>query len=718
MSSRRGWALQSLCAGGALVLSVDVAAQEQATTAVDLGTERVVGVRLYDMLPSETTGGYSVDAATVGTKVPAALRDIPQSVSVVTREAIDDQNFTTLDQLAGHTPGMRVLNNDSGRSSIFARGYEYDAYSIDGLPAPMASINGSLPSLAAFDRVEIMRGPSGLFNSTSEMGGIVNLVRKRPAHNFQGELTGSVGTEHDYRARVDVSGPLDSQGRVRGRLVAEQTQQPEWVDDNENQQSDLYAALDIDLSDTTELSLGYIYNSRDIVVNNGQPTAADGSLLYGHRSDFYGADWNDFDSESHDVIAELSHRFVNGGYGRLAARYSDRDADMNYAFGGSAVDDEGKLSAAGYGSTADEQALALDASYTQAFDAFGNANEFVVGVDYKDYDTDIQQGRARSLTVSSITREELNNLSYVDVLERAEVGLPGYSYSDYRTQLEETGAYGKVTLRPVEPLALIGGMRVSHFDVRYNDRTMGAVTSGSDTAVTPYAGVVYDLDWDHSLYASYSKVFKPQTSADSNGDLIDPREGDQYELGIKGRYMDGDLNARLSVFQLTDSHRAVASSDPGASYFVDSGEVEVTGTELEVVGSITPQWDLIFGYTYMDTEVKNASGRSDGIFLLMPENMVNLWSKYSFEGGALDGLHVGGGMTAVSDFSSTADDVKAPGYAVFDAMLGYDFTSQLSAQLNLYNIFDRDYYMRVGGAGSFNFPGPPVSAMATVRYAF
>lgn len=706
-------ALQFFCAGSALALSAGVAAQEEATTEVDLGTERVVGVRLYDMLPSEVTGGYSVDAVTVGTKVPAALRDIPQSVSVVTHEAIEDQNFTTLDQLAGRTPGVRVMSNDSGRSSIYARGYEYDAYSIDGLPAPMSSLTGSVPSLAAFDRVEIMRGPSGLFNSTSELGGIINLVRKRPTDTFQGEVFGSLGSESDYRAGVDVSGPLDSQGRVRGRLVVEQTQQPEWVDHNENRQTDVYAALDIDLSAATELSLGLIHNARDITVNNGQPLGSEGELLYGHRSNFYGADWNYFDSESWDAIAELTHRFANRGYGRLAARYSDRSSDANYAFGGTALDDQGRLGVAGFAGVADQQTLAVDASYTQAF---GKASEFVVGVDYKNYDTESQQGRSRSVSPVRLTKDELNQLRYVDILAAAEAGQAGYRFSDSRSELEETGAYGKLVVRPIDSLALIGGARVSHFDTRYDDHVAGNAASLGDTVITPYAGLVYDLDWNHSLYASYSKVFKPQTRIGADGDLIDPREGKQYEVGIKGRYLGGDLNARISAFSLTDSHRAAASSDLGVSYYVDSGEVKVTGAELEIIGSLTPQWDLIFGYTYMDVEVKSES-RGDFTFSLMPKNLVSLWSKYSFAGGALNGLHVGGGMTAMSDFS-TSSGIEAPGYAVFDAMLGYDFTNQLSAQLNVYNIFDRDYYMRVGGEGTFNFPGQPARAVGTLRYAF
>ncbi len=289
--------------GSAVLLSFAPSVLAQAIEDVTrLEPVTVEGNRLYEMLSSEATGGYSVDAATVGTKTPASLRDIPQSVSVVTHEAIEDQNFTTLDELGRRTPGMRVLTNDNGRSSIYARGYEYDEYSIDGLPAPMTSITGSVPTLAAFDRVEIMRGPSGLFDSTSEMGGIVNLVRKRPTEDFQGHVNGSLGSDHQRSAQVDLSGPIATKGRVRGRLVIDHTEHNQFVDHNENDQNDIYAALDIDLDEATTLGLGYIHNTKDIAVNNGHPVGSDGELLYGSRADFYGADWNDFNSQPIGLI--------------------------------------------------------------------------------------------------------------------------------------------------------------------------------------------------------------------------------------------------------------------------------------------------------------------------------------------------------------------------------------------------------------------------------
>lgn len=707
-------------AGGALIamgLGQNALAQPaEPITRLDAIT--VEGNRFYEMPSSEATGGYGIDSATVGTKTPATLRDIPQSVSVVTREAIDDQRLVTLDELGRRTPGMRVLSNDNGRSSIYARGYEYDEYNIDGLPAPMTSINGSVPSLVAFDRVEIMRGPSGLFNNTSEMGGIVNLVRKRPTDEFQAHVQGSLGTEYQRGGQFDIAGPMNADGSVRGRVVADHTEHARFVDHNDNKQDDVYAALDIDLGDSTTLGIGFVHNNKDIVVNNGQPVDSDGKLTYGSRSDFYGARWNNFESHSNDWIAELTHSFAGGGVGQLSARYSDRDANYNYAFGGSALDNNQELKVAGTGSKVKQQALSVDASYSKPFELFDNVNEFVVGTDFKRYDTDTQAGRARGLTSGTVTLEGLNDLSFVDILETARVGTPGYKYSDTKSTLKETGLYAKLTVRPVESLALIAGGRGSRYEIEETDRVAGNVQDRNGSTFTPYAGLVVDLNADHSLYASYSQVFKPQTSVDANGEFLKPREGEQYEFGAKGSYFRGNLNARASLFRLYDENRAATPNIPNASYSVSVGKMRIQGAELEVSGSLTEQWDLIAGYTYLDTEVEQAStARDDGIFLLMPHNQVKVWTQYGFAGGVLHGLRIGGGVTAMSDFASS-QGVEAPGYAVVDAMVGYDFSKNLSAQLNINNLLDRKYYNRVGGTNTFNMAGAPANAVASLRYDF
>ena len=664
----------------------------------------VEGNQLYDMLPSEQTGGYAVDAATVGTKTPAALKDIPQSISVITRESIEDRNVDTLDELARRTPGLRVLTNDAGRSSIYSRGYEYDEFNIDGLPAPMASINGTLPNLAAFDRVEVMRGPSGLFNSTSELGGIVNLVRKRPTEDAQAHVIGRYGSFNQYYLEGDASGPLTDDGRLRGRAVIAQSDTDGFVDNNDNNAQTFYGTLEYDIDPDTMVSVAYLRQARDITVNNGLATDADGDLLDVDESTFFGADWNDFTSTTDDFLFELTHRFESGGFGRVGARYSNRNADYNYAFGGSALADDGSIGVSGTAGDIDQNTLAIDASYSQPFETFGNVSEFVAGVDYKHYDTDTARGRAR---LGRINADDFEDLAYVDVLESGSV-------TDNTTKLEEIGLYSKLTFRPIEPLALIGGVRVSDYKVELTDNDTGATGTRDDNGkLTPYAGLVLDVDRHHALYASYSKVFNPQTAYDANNDLIEPREGTQYETGVKGSYFNGDLNARASLFRMYD--RNFAAGVPGENYNAAIGQRRIQGVEFEIDGSPIEQLDIIAGYTYLDTEVER--GDPEATFVLMPDHMFNLWTKYAFDSGLLDRVSIGAGVTALSDFSST-QGVEAPGYAVVDAMVGYKFTDKLSGALNVNNILDKKYYNRVGSTGTFNFYGEPTSVVGSLRYDF
>ncbi|NMZ63206.1 TonB-dependent siderophore receptor [Pseudomonas oryzihabitans] len=718
---RRG-ALRQLLLIGALIpfpltaLAATVAEQN----ATELDTLTIEGNRLYDMAPSEQTGGYTVDSATVGTKTPAALRDIPQSITSYTSDYIKDRNFNTLDELAKSTAGLRVLTNDSGRSSIYSRGYEYDEYNIDGLPAPMTSIFGTVPILSPFDRVEIMRGPSGLFNSTSELGGIVNMVRKRGTEDFQGHITGRYGSWDTNYQEIDLSGPLTESKNVRGRFVASRADTNGEVDYNANTDQSYYGDLDIDLSDATQISFGLIHQVKNLTPNNGFPTNAQGQLLDFSHSRFFGADWNYFDGQTTDGIFELTHRFDNGGYGRVAARASHREADYLYAFTGGAVQANGNTSIRTTTRDFEQDAYSLDASYSQPFEALGQVSEFVVGTDYKHYDTDYSNGNGVLGTVN------VNSYSPSRFAKPARV---------YQTELtsdeKEFGLYSKLTFRPIERLALIGGARVGWYRGDANTRTFATATTAETNKpvdqrhngyVTPYAGLVYDLDDNHSLYASYSRVYKPQTDyVEANGDPIDPREGEQYEAGIKGSYFHGDLNTRLSLFQLTDENRATAllnANGVPTGFYTNSGKTRVRGAEIEASGKLTDQWEVLAGYTYMHTE--NLSGVANTLFSTMPKHMASLWTKYTLAGGPLTGLSIGGGVTAMSDFSQTNNNVtvSAPGYATVDAKLSYPVTKQLTATLDVNNLLDKDYWSRVGSVSTFNFQGPSRSVMVGARYDF
>lgn len=682
-----------------------------AAQTADLETVHIKGQRSYNAIATEKNGDYSSFAATVGTKIPASLREIPQSVSIITNRQVKDRNVDTFDQLARKTPGLRVLSNDDGRSSVYARGYEYSEYNIDGLPAQMQSINGTLPNLFAFDRVEVMRGPSGLFDSSGEMGGIVNLVRKRPTKAFQGHMAAGFGTHKQYKAEADVSGSLNSDGSVRGRVMAQTVGASPRPAEKNNRHETFYAAADWDINPDTVLGAGYLYQQRRLAPYNGLPADADGKLPSLPQHVFVGADWNKFKMHSHDVFADLKHYFGNGGYGKVGMRYSDRKADSNYTFAGSKLNNAGKADVAGLGTDIKQKAFAVDASYSRPFALGNTANEFVIGADYNRFRSTNEQGR--STVANNIALDSFHSTPYVSLIQNARAGTSGYKHTLDTGNLDKFGVYGKSVFHPADGLSLIGGGRLGHYKIESGDGK--TLHKASRTKFTGYAGAVYDIDGSNSLYASFSQLYTPQTDLDADGKLLKPRQGNQFEVGYKGSYMDDRLNTRVSFYRLKDKN-AAAPLNPNnkKTRYAALGKRVMEGVETEISGAITPKWQIHAGYSYLHSQIKTAANsRDDGIFLLMPKHSANLWTTYQ----VTPELTIGGGVNAMSGITSSAG-MHAGGYATFDAMAAYRFTPKLKLQINADNIFNRHYYARVGGTNTFNIPGSERSLTANLRYSF
>ena len=705
-----------------LFMSVPATAAESQNNAdsepsTTLDTIVVTANPLYAIDPSEDNNLYNANVATVGTKIPDYLENIPQSISVITQAKIDDLNLDTLDQIAKRTTGLRVLQNDDGRSSIFSRGYEYDQYSIDGLASPMASINGTLPNLAAFDRVEVMRGPSGLFNSASEMGGVINLVRKRGEADGKQILEANVSNPTGYGVTADLQGSLSADDSLVGRTVLQYNQRANPVVDDiggkDNQNSTVYVSVDKQLNDSSKFGLGYLMQDRQITRNNGLPTFADKSLIYLTQDKFYGAKWNDFNSQSHDVFADFENRLASAGVISAGMRYSDREADYNYAFAGSALVDN-KTNVAGIGADIHETSLSADVNLSQPFKIGNHQSEYVIGADYKRFKTDNENARTQALG-KGLTVEQINDLNEVSIIEQARRGEKGFALVHTENTLSETGLYGKVNYKPIDKLSLIAGGRLSHYEIESDDKISNAnASTDSSSKATGYGAAVYELTPNINAYGSYTQVFTPQYVANKDGELLKPREGDQIEIGLKGHWQD-TLSARLSAYRLTDENAAAPTKDGDQ---VALGKRQMQGVELEVNGEIMPNLQVSGGYSYLDSDIKQASSdRDDGIFLLMPKHSANLWVSYEADNWLARPLTVGLGVNAVGEFSSS-QGIKADSYNTWDAMVSYPFNDQLTGQLNVYNLFNKDHYVRVGSLNTFNIPGDEREVKASLSYKF
>jgi outer membrane receptor for ferric coprogen and ferric-rhodotorulic acid len=651
---------------------------------------------------TEGSGSYTTDLISVGEKDVRPLREIPQSTTVLTRERIQDGNFTALDTVLKKTPGVVVLTNDDGRSSLYSRGFEYDTLYFNGLPAPLSSIHGTQPDMAIIDHIEILRGPAGLFGGSGEPGGAINMRLKQAPENFAARFDAIYGSWNNRRGELDFGGPLNEAGTIRGRFVGALGKTDSFVDHVDNQIGIAYGTVQADLTENTTATFSISHQKRDITPFNGLPTLADGTLLDLDRSTFTGMEWNSFDSAVTDYSAELEHRFDDGGHAKVSARYSDRSADMLYGFAGSPAAANGDITRVNWlAREFDESSLALDAHVSKPFELFGKENNIILGADYRNFDY-----TWRNMNGGVNGAFNLHNWD-ITAVPRPVIDLSAAPVTS--NDLRQYGIYGQWRFKPLDNLTLIGGTRLTWLDLetQTNDQSI-------DAEFTPYAGIIYDLTDRISAYASFTEIFQPQTQLDSGGNIIDPRTGRQFEVGVKADVLD-NVNVSLAYFNLRDENRAVSDlTSPGS--FLAQGEARLQGFELEATGSLTPNWQIAGGYTYTDTEFVSTASAAGAEFYT-PEHMFQLWTKYTFDErhGILDKAFIGGGVKVFSSFrnlSRTAaggitSDIRAPGYAVVDIQAGYQFNEHLTAVVSVNNLFDEKYYERVGGLPVFNFYGAP-----------
>lgn len=666
---------------------------------------------------------YTAAVTSTGVGAPTLWKDIPQSISTVTSQRIADQNFTQLEEAMQRTTGMVILQNDVGRSSIFSRGYEIDQMLVNGLSAPLSSIYGTQPDLAIFDRLDVLKGPAGLYYGGTGAGGnsgpsgIINGILKPATSNYfiNGEVTGG---SWDYgRAQVDAGGKLNEAGTVRGRVVAAYQDADSFVDYNQNKVWVGYGTLSFDLTENTTLSLYAWHQERDMLPFNGLPAinagGGVGQLLNVPRNTFVGAYWNTFHNETTDYVAELTHAFDNGGEAKASVRYSDRYVDYRYAYGGSAVSTAAKTygnfsmqyTAAKYWETS----LSADTHVTMPFQALGQTQQITAGLAFQSVDTNLL----------APTSTSLSGTYNIYAFNPYAVSNPTTLYNRQTlTDPTQFGLYGQANLKPLEQVTLLLGGRFAWYDNTSTVTTVNTSTGGITTTnapidingeFVPYAGLVVELTKNISAYVSYTDTFTPQFEVDASGDALAPRQGFQYEGGLKGSFFGGALNASAAMFLIRDNNRALATST--ANVYVAAGETQVSGYELEISGRLAPGWEVFAGYTYTETEYLTATAAqlATGFSTYTPRNNFNLWTKYEFQDPMLKGLSVGAGIKHLSSFYTTSGGVTltAPAYTTVDAQIGYKFNEHFQATLTATNIFDEVYYTRVGSTSLFNFYGEP-----------
>ncbi|WP_220816024.1 TonB-dependent siderophore receptor [Pseudomonas paralcaligenes] len=683
-------------------------------------TGRVLGAT------TEGSGAYTTGATATATKLPLSIRETPQSVSVITNQRIRDQDMNSLEDVLAEAPGVLYKKKSTSSDEevgIFSRGMKIETFQVDGIPTIFEpSMSSQSNDLAVYDRVEIVRGATGLLSGTGNPSATINMVRKRPTREVQASIQGTVGSWDNYRTEFDVAGPLSETGNVRGRLVGAYQTANSFIDRLSTERQVAYGVIEADLSGRDTISLGIDYQVRncDACAYFGFPAF----YSNGERTDFKrsfnsAADWSYADRQRTSIFATYEHRFDNDWLAKVAYTNMRDDNDVEYGWFSSYGYPDPQTGAgsglfmAKWPSRPEQNSV--DAYATGPFSLFGREHELVVGVSANKY---------RSNTGAYPLWYDYSGSGWDPAIPNVHDW-----HGDIEYAQRQYAGYTSARFRPTDDLSLLLGARVSYYKVEqsqiyYGDPTDYAPGDGKkqeNGEITPYAGLVYDLDRHHSVYASYTSIFKPQSSKTPEGAFLDPTEGDSYEVGAKGEYYDGRLNVSGALFE-----SKVGNYPVGTGFYFDNGEeavraadLKVRGVELEVAGELLPGWQMQAGYSHVNTYYPQGVDVNVGF----PRNSVKLFTTYNLQ-GELNRLTLGGGVRWESETSygntevipGTTLEATQGSYAIVDLLARYRFDEHFTGTLNVNNLFDKEYYASTSVYSDLY--GEPRSLSATLRWEY
>ncbi|WNW11878.1 TonB-dependent siderophore receptor [Pseudomonas sp. DTU_2021_1001937_2_SI_NGA_ILE_001] len=683
---------------------------------------------------TEDTGSYTTGTMRTATKLPLSIRETPQAVSVITRQQMDDQNLTTVQEAVSRAPGLTMQKIGPERYTFYARGSQISNMMYDGLPTLMLSADDAVTpaNLAMYDHIEITRGATGLVQGAGTPSAAINLVRKRPTADPRARVSLSAGSWDNYRGEFDVSGPLNDSKTLRGRTVVTYQDRNSFMDTTEKEHSLFYSVGEADIGENTTVTVGASYqNENNNVGWNGLPVAANGADYHLSRSRNFAGDWEYWDKRTQMLFVDIEHRLDNDWKLRLAGSKSWSDQNYLGSYPGRLSSNVGSLSIRASGGGAKDMQSSYDFFASGPFQFLGRTHELVIGANKRVDDYFMNSSGVSNLATN------INPYTF-DAHSTVKPTLNLHDVGDKRDTTQE-GVYTAARFSVTDRLKFILGARLDWYDYTYDYNFRGdqsTTTSKATRHPTRYAGALYDLDEHHTIFASYTDIFQPQTYRDTSNSLLEPVEGENYEIGIKGEYFGGALNTSFSVFEVMQRNRGTQVDDqttcasyPTTTCYEAAGKVRTQGIDMEISGALTPNWQLSAGYTFSQARYRTAQGnfqRGDNFDTDLPSHQFKLATMYKLP-GELERWRVGGSFYSQSSIynkGTTAGvqyQIDQPSYYVVDLMAGFQATKQLDLRFALNNVFDKKYYQTISQNTSSwptAFYGDPRNFQVTASYEF
>ena len=693
-----------------------------------------------DATATEHTKSYTTSAMKTTTGLELSPRETPQSVSVITKQQLADRGINRMEDALKTTTGVNVVR-DSGKYRYYSRGFLIDQMEIDGLPTTVAGgANGnpyrdssSQADLTIYDHVEVVRGATGLTQANGEPGGTINAVRKKPTSQFQAQGNFTFNNWGRAYTNVDVSGPIDNAGNVRGRFIAALEHNPTFQNlDKANNNRLLYGVLETNLGDSTVASLGMLYQNQHETPDYFGVPLHENSFTSPFKYDtFLGYDWQRRQTRQFNVFGE-TNTFLSDNwqwfnkFSYTRSNSIDKIGQItNVSTTYKGLPEGGTLATnnlQNYLNHGDE--FVYRTGITGKFNWLGQEQEVFANYSYS-YETEkTMWRRVRNSTAFdpfNFTGREIAEPDWNDMSNTTN----RRDRVHYRNRIISNAISAGMRFNPTEKWHFLAGARATSWrNISETDYDIWNSRADSDTdtytvtkrnRIVPYFGITYDINDHHSLYASYTSIFKPQSSKDYNDNTLAPITGTNYELGWKSSYYNDRLNTTLAIFDIRQKNRPVYFSGNNArgrqGYYVPMGEVESKGFDVEISGNITPNWSMFAGYTYNKSKYKKTESsrylEGSNYSSYTPKHMFRLYSNYNLPFDDRKWT-IGGGVNFQSRTTSLYS-VQQASYAVWDANIKYQVTPKVSLQFSVLNLTDKRYFenQKVRVYGGNNFYGEP-----------
>jgi len=665
-----------------------------------LPTTSVIGVENVETAWSPVEG-YVATRTAAGTKTDTALVEAPRSISVATRQQMEDRGVQNLDDAVRYMPGIVASSygSDTRADWLRVRGFEPTQF-LDGLPLPKGSYANPKQETWNLDRLALLRGPASSVYGQTPPGGLLDMVSRRPSAESSSEIQLQYGSDNYRQINFASTGKIDDEGRFLYGLSGVVRDAGTQIDHVDNKRYNIAPSLTWNIDEDTKFTLLTQFTRDDTGITSQflpvQGTKID--MPFGtvsHHKNLGDPNWEYYDRTYYALGYAFEHRLNDVWQFKQNLRYTKSDLSFQAltpgAYPFTKVDDQGNVGRSSTSVDEDISQFAVDNNFQADFATGEVRHTLLLGLDHQRSNTNYTSIFGDGLTTN------VNNPIYGQPIVRPPRSTAFY---DYDQKTYQTGLYVQDQMAHDQWRLTLGGREDwVHTGTKFFNKG-DATNTERNKNFSGNAALSYVFDSGFVPYLSYAESFQPTTGATaSSTETFKPTEGKQWELGVKYQPPGSKTLLSAAVYDLTQKNVSATTTVGAVSITNQTGEVKVKGLELEAVSDVTDNLKVIAAYTLAKSEVQKGDFKGNRL-QLMPNQQASLWADYTWHNGVLDGFGIGAGARYTGNTYGDQGNTwlgKADAYTVFDAAVHYDLgrldnsLKGASLALNATNLLDKDY---------------------------